>query len=67
MCHHRLPSFAACESKRTGSDKPNEKPLFTEDAALLLDAAQVFTLAKGVRGRCPFPSAHWLFGIIAMP
>ena len=46
---------------------PNEKRLSTEDAALLLDAARVFTLAKGVRGRCPFPSIRWLFGIIAMP
>ena len=26
--------------------------------ALLLGAARVFTLTKGVRGRCPFPSAR---------
>ena len=32
MCHHRSPPFAACESKRTGSDKPNAMCLSTKDA-----------------------------------
>ena len=36
MCHHHSPSFAACEPKRIGSDKPNESCLSTEDASAII-------------------------------
>ena len=42
ICHHHLHSFAPCESKRAGSDKPNEKRLSTEDASSIVGCSSGF-------------------------
>ena len=46
MCHHHLPSFEACESKRIGSDKPNEKRLSTEDTSSIVGCSSGFHAGK---------------------
>ena len=50
MRHHHSPPFAACESKKIGSDKPNESCYPERVLTLLLDTSQAFTQAKRVRG-----------------
>ena len=50
MCHHRSPPFAACESKRIGSDKPNESCLSTEDANTIIGCSLGLHAGKRVRG-----------------
>ena len=50
MCHHHSPPFAACESKRIGSDKPNESCLSTEDANAIVGCSSGFHAGKRVRG-----------------
>ena len=55
MCHHRLPPFAACESKRIGSDKLNEKHLSTEDANSIAGCSSGFHAGKRSEGRVSPP------------
>ena len=55
ICHHRLPSFAACESKRAGSDKPNEKRLSTEDASSIVGCSSGFYAGKRSEGKVSLP------------
>ena len=55
MCHHSLPPFAACESKRTGSDKPNEKRLSTEDANSIVGCSSGFHAGKRSEGKVSIP------------
>ena len=55
ICHHRLPSFAACESKRIGSDKPKEKCLSTEDASSIVGCSSDFHADKRSEWKVSLP------------
>ena len=55
MCHHRSPPFAACESKRSGSDKPNERCLSTEDANSIVGCHSGFHADKKSEGEMTLP------------
>ena len=55
MCHHRSPPFAACESKRIGSDKPNEECLSTEDANSIVGCSSGFHAGKKSEGMMSLP------------
>ena len=55
MCHHRLPPFAVCESKRVGYDKPNEKRLSTEDANSIVGCSSGFHADKRSEGKVSLP------------
>ena len=55
MCHHHLPPFAACESKRIGSDKPNEMCLSTEDANSIVGCSSGFRAGKRSEGKVSLP------------
>ena len=55
MCHHRLPPFAACESKLIGSDKLNEMCLSTEDANSIVGCSSGFHAGKRSEGKVSLP------------
>ena len=55
MCHHRSPPFAACESKRTGSDKPNKMCLSTKDATSIGGCNSGFHAGKRSEGMVSLP------------
>ena len=55
MCHHCSPPFSACESKRTGSDKPNKKCLSIEDANPVVGCSSGFHAGKRSEGKVSLP------------
>ena len=55
MCHHCSPPFAACESKRAASDKPNEMYLSTEDANSIVGCSSGFHAGKRSEGKVSLP------------
>ena len=57
ICHHHLLSFASCESKRAGSEKPNEKRLSTVDASSIVGCSLGFHPGKRSEGKVSLPSA----------
>ena len=55
MCHHHSRPFAACESKRVGSDKPNEVCLSTKDATSIVGCSSGFHPGKRSEGKVSLP------------